>query len=102
MGFFTRDVERKLDYLTTLVFELLTKVNRMTVSIDDLKADVASESTVVASVVTLLGSLATQLQGVTKPEDLAAIIAGIDANKKALADAVAANTPAAPTPAPKV
>ena len=67
--------------------------------IDDLAADVAEETTVVASAVTLLGNLSALLAAAgTDPVKLSAIKNAVDANKGALAAAVAANTPGAPTP----
>lgn len=64
----------------------------------DIQADVASETTVIDSVVTLLNGLSDQLKAAVAANDPAAIQAvvdSIDANKKKLADAVSANTPAA-------
>ena len=69
--------------------------------IDDLAADVADESTVIDSAVTLLGNLSAQLAAAgTDPAKLAQLKATIDANKERLATAVQQNTPAATTPAP--
>ena len=65
--------------------------------LDEILTDVEDEATVVASVVTLLTNLSDALKAAgTDPVKLAAVKAQIDTNKKAMADAVAANTPAAP------
>jgi hypothetical protein len=72
-------------------------------SIATLTASVAAETTVNASVVTLLQTLSAEVAAlkanVTDPATIAqidALAATIDQQTKALADAVAANTPAAP------
>jgi hypothetical protein len=66
--------------------------------LDDILSDVQDEATVVASVVTLLTNLSDALKAAgTDPVKLAAVKAQIDTNKQAMAAAVAANTPAAPT-----
>ena len=66
--------------------------------LDDILTDVEDEATVISSVVTLLTNLSDALKAAgTDPVKLAAVKAQIDANKKAIADAVVANTPAAAT-----
>jgi uncharacterized protein YoxC len=73
---------------------------RIMALLDDILEDVQDEATVVAGVVTLLTNLSDALKAAgTDPVKLAAVKAQIDNNKKAMADAVVANTPAAP-PAP--
>ena len=72
---------------------------RIMALLDDIIADVQEETTVIESVVTLLTSLSDQLKAAgTDPVKLEALKVQIDANKKALADAVVANTPVPPTP----
>jgi len=82
-----KDLDKKLDKIMALL--------------DDVIADVAEETTIVESVVTLLTSLSDQLKAAgTDPVKLAALKTQIDANKKALADAVIANTPPPVVPPP--
>lgn len=62
--------------------------------IDQLKAKVDAETTVVASTITLLGSLSAQIAAAKNdPAKIQAIADEIDANSVALAQAVQANTP---------
>ena len=78
---------------------LLRMENTIMATLKDIQDDVASETTVIASVITLLDGLSQQLKDALAANDPAAIQAvvdAIDANKKTLADAVTANTPAAP------
>lgn len=64
---------------------------------DALEAAVTAEDTVIDSVIVLLGTLSQMVKDAgTDPARLAAVVAGINAKKQALADAVVANTPAAP------
>ena len=71
--------------------------------LNTVKDAVTAQTTVVGSVVTLLEGLSAQLAAAVAANDPVAIQAvadSISANTKMLADAVAANTPAAPGPAP--
>ena len=68
-------------------------------TLDELQAAVAAEDTVIDSAVTLLGNLSQMLKDAIAsgdPAKVAAIASQIDAAKQKLADAVVANTPAAP------
>lgn len=78
-------------------------------SIDDLVASVAVLDTVIDSAIALINGFSARLeegikaalQGGARAEDLvplATLKTDIDAHAKALADAVAANTPTTPTP----
>jgi len=90
--------ERRLEHMILAALEQMEK--RLMKTLDDIQQDVADEATVVGSVVTLLNNLSQQLKDAgNDPAKIQAIIDQVDANKKALADAVVANTPAA-TPAP--
>jgi len=89
-------VSAKLDQILTALQSLGDK---LMATLADIQNDVASESTVIDGVVTLLGELSTQLAAAIAANDpaaLQAIVTSIDANKAKLAAAVAANTPAAP------
>ena len=63
----------------------------------ELQAAVATDTTVTASAITLLQGLAAQITAAAgDPAALDAIVQDLNANTTALAEAVAANTPAAP------
>jgi hypothetical protein len=82
---------------------IIQKENMIMAALDDLKAAVAAEDTVVDSAVTLLQGLKAALDAAIAsgdPAALTALSADITAKTKALSDAVAANTPAAPAPSP--
>ena len=88
-------IEHKLDLVLVRIVE---EENRIMATLDDLLSDVADESTVVASVETLLTNLSQQLAAAIAANDPAKIQAvkdAIDANKARLSAAVVANTPAA-------
>ncbi len=69
----------------------------MSQAMDDLKAAVDAEDTVIASAVTLLNGLGAQIAATAgDPAKVAALAADVNAQAAALAAAVAANTPAAP------
>lgn len=96
-----------LDYLLpgrrilVVLKHILEKENLIMAALDDLKAAVAAEDTVVDSAVTLLKGLKDALDAAIAsgdPAALTALSADISAKTKALSDAVAANTPAAPAP----
>jgi hypothetical protein len=65
----------------------------------DVQASVAAQTTVEASVVTLINGLAQQLKvalAANDPVAVQALVDQISANTKGLSDAVTANTPATP------
>ncbi len=69
------------------------KDDKIMALVDDVLTDVTEQSTVVDSVVTLLGSLKGQLDNAgTDPVKLQAIKDQLDTNSAALANAVVANT----------
>ena len=73
--------------------------DKIMATIDDVVSAVAAEKTVVDSAVALLNQLTAMLQAAIASGDPAKIqpaIDAINANKAELADAVTANTPAAP------
>jgi hypothetical protein len=75
------------------------RLDKIMVTLDDLIADAEDEKTVIGSVVTLLGQLSQQIKDAgTDPAKLQALKDTIDANKKAIADAIVANTPQAVAP----
>jgi hypothetical protein len=92
--------EQKLDRILSLLTTILQKENTIMALIDDLQADVTAEDTVIDSAVTLLNGLSAALAAAgTDPAKLAALRTDIQNKTQGLAQAVAANTPAAPAPA---
>jgi dsDNA-specific endonuclease/ATPase MutS2 len=79
---------------------IYTKETVMSQQVDNIVAAVEAEKTVVDSAIVLLDQISAQIRDAQgDPDKLAAIAAGIDAQKQALAEAVVRNTPGAP-PAP--
>lgn len=88
----------KLDAIQLKLNLINKKENTIVTLIDDTLADVQAQTTVVSSVVTLLQSLSAQIAAAgTDPVKLQAIKDQIDQNSAAMAAAVTANTPTAPT-----
>ena len=85
-------INTKLDFITT-------KEVQMSGELDALKASVANNTTVIGSAITLLQGLKAKLDEAIASGDPAALTAlstELGATDQALADAVAANTPATP------
>lgn len=103
--FFNKSLHKKLDtiiYEQTLVNRrvklLLEGYIKVMANLDSLKAALEADTSATNSAITLIEELAAQIKAVSA--DQAAVDALADqfaAQAKALADAVAANTPAAPT-----
>lgn len=75
---------------------ILAKETKMATTLDDLTADVAQETTVDASIVTLLNNIAAQLKAAGQDQaKLDALHAAIQSNIQTISGAVTANTPAA-------
>jgi hypothetical protein len=95
---------RTVEELYDLVVKVLHKENANMATLADIQAAVAAETTVEASVVTLLQQLASDLKAAQASNDPVAMQAVVDkltANANTMAAAVAANTTApAPAPAP--
>ena len=78
---------------------VLTQEAKIMASIGDVQSAVSAETTVVASVVTLLNQLSTLLKAAIAsgdPTALGTVVDAINANAASLAAAVTANTPASP------
>jgi hypothetical protein len=85
-------IARKLD---DILAALESMESNIMAKLDDIIADVADESTVDDSIITLLNNIAQQLKDAGQdPAKLQALQDAIDANKAKIAAAVAANTPA--------
>lgn len=99
-----RDLAQKIEAhfqrVEALLHQLVNKQELAMATISDLTAAVAAQTTVTASVDTLLSKIATDLKaalaGNNPPAAVQAILDGINANTSALSAAVTANTPAAP------
>ncbi len=95
-------LSQKIDTLTSLVQQLLTQEHTMAISLTAITAEVANNTTVTASVVTLVQNLAAQIAAIPPSTDpttqaaLDALAATLTANDSSIAAAVTANTPAAP------
>lgn len=77
---------------------VINKESIMSKELDDLTAAVAAEDTVIDSAVTLINGIPALIAAAgTDPAKLQALSADITAKSSALAAAVAAGTPAAPT-----
>lgn len=80
--------------------QILQKINEMADKFDPLVAEVTEIGNVVDSTITLINNLATQLEDAKDdPVQIQALADSLKAKKGALAEAVAANTPGATTPA---
>lgn len=83
-------IEGKLDRILTLETHEMADLTQLT-------SDVAANSDAVASAVTLLQTIKSELDAAgTDPAALDALSASLEANTEALANAVVANTPAGP------
>ena len=87
----------QLNRIETALSQLLVKDAQIMAAIDDLTTQVAANTTVEGSAVTLINGLAAQLKAAgTDPVKLAALQASLKTSADALAAAVAANTVASP------
>jgi len=101
MRIFNRGIHAKLDTLLEndkLIITLLISNSKKEMALlDQLTADVANETTVDASVETLLTNLSAQITAAgTDPVALKALTDQMEANAAALSAAITANTPSAP------
>jgi hypothetical protein len=87
---------RHFDMTPHWAHTIIRNQEKIMAAIDDLATAVAAEDTVIDSAITLLKGLSVALAAAgTDPVKLAALQTDITAKTKTLADAVAANTPAA-------
>jgi len=92
-----REVHRKLDEILCLVRGIAQGVSIMSVELDALEAQVATNTSVEESAVTLIKGIAAQLAAAgTDPVKLKSLAASLNTSATDLAAAVAANTPATP------
>ena len=98
-----RGIHARFDYLERVLARQGRNEEISMAAIDDLQAEVARNTTVEQSALTLITGLSSQLVAAIASGDMTQVQAVADtlkANDDALAAAVAANTPAAPPPAP--
>ena len=96
-----RTLDRKLDRILQLVEAVQKKENCMSQALDDLATQVAANTSVEESAVTLINGLAAQLAAAgTDPAKLQSLQASLKASADDLAAAVAANTVADPNNPP--
>ena len=92
-------MEKKLDLILWYLHIEHKEMRVMGKEIDTLIEDVAANSTVVGSAIVLLNDLTFKIQEAIEAGDVSMLVplaADLEAQTRALADAVAANTPAAP------
>lgn len=90
---FNNRIEAKLDLVIMLLGLVLRKEQVVADTLDEIVADVASETTVENSIITLLNGIAAQLAAAQQdPAKLAALHASLTANIAAMTVAVTANT----------
>jgi hypothetical protein len=93
------DVGRKLQVVISALNRIEGKVNTMAGELDALKASVSRNNDVVQSAITLIQGIKAALDAAIAAGDPAALKAlsdSLGSQDDALADAVTANTPAAP------
>lgn len=97
------ETDRKLNQILAIVQGLGRQESIIMATLDQVLADVQAESTVVNSLASLTAGIKAQLDaalaGALTPEvqtKVDAIFTGIEANKQKMADAIIANTSAAP------
>lgn len=84
-----------------LLNQVLTSIGTIMSALDTLKTEVAQNTEVIASAVTLINGLKAKLDAAIAsgdPAQLEALSASLDSSSNALAAAVATNTPADPAP----
>lgn len=92
---------RRLDRIEAALAKILANQEKEMATVDDIQADVTAEDTVVDSAIALIQGIAAALQAAgTDPAKLAALHTDITNKTQALAQAVAANTPASGSTGP--
>ena len=89
--------DSRIDKILTAINQLVTEEKKTMADLTALTEQVSSNTDVVNSAVVLIAGLADQLQAAASdPAAVQALADTLRTNNQALADAVAANTPAAP------
>jgi ABC-type transporter Mla subunit MlaD len=93
------DILRRLDRIAEALSPISKRLEQMALDFARLESEVAENSDAVQSVITLLTSIAQEIRDTPANQaKIAALADKLDVQTKVLADAVAANTPAEPTP----
>lgn len=90
-----RSIHSKLDLIIQLLRASIKKEIMMSQATDNLAAAVQRETSVVSSVTTLISGLASQIRATSTDPQVQALADQINSNSDTLANAVAANVPAA-------
>ena len=94
----SRQIQQHQETMAILT-RLAGKANSMEDQIKALQAEVANNTTVEQSAITLIQGLGAAITAAgTDPAALASLVSTLQANDTALAAAITANTPAAPAP----
>lgn len=89
----------RLDVIDARIQQLHQTTEEAMADLTRITTEVEENGSVIDSAVVLLGSLSQQIRDLsTDPAALEALADSLDANSTRLAEAVVANTPAAPTP----
>jgi ABC-type xylose transport system substrate-binding protein len=98
------DIDRLYFHMILMEVRLMNRItqleNHMSKELDDLKAAVAAEDSVIASAITLLNGLKTALDAAIasgNPADLVALSTDIGNQTAALGAAISTNTPTPPS-----
>jgi predicted HAD superfamily Cof-like phosphohydrolase len=91
-----RSIDRRLSQIVELLQAILEGEYEMSQATDNLATAVRRETDVVSSVTTLISGLAAQIKQTSDDPQVQALADQINANSDTLANAVTANTPAAP------
>lgn len=95
----SHEIIERLWRVEKLLHAILNKEKHMSVELDTLTAQVAANNDLAASAVALIQGLASQIEAAKDdPAKLQALADSLRASDAPLAAAIAANTPAAPTP----
>jgi signal transduction histidine kinase len=92
------DISRRLGRIEKALTHIIEKVEQMALDFSRIEAEIAENNSVIQSVVTLLQNVANAIRDAAADQAKVVSLADqLDTQTNALADAVAASTPAAPT-----
>lgn len=93
------DIARRLGRIEKALTHLIEGFEKMALDFARLETEVSENSSVIQSVITLLTNIADAIRDAAANQaKVEALATQLDGQTQALADAVAASTPAAPTP----
>jgi|SRR6185295_14602257 len=92
------EISRRLGRIEKALTHIIEKVEQMALDFARLETEVSENSNVIQSVITLLTNIADAIRDAAADQaKVEALATQLDGQTQALADAVAASTPAAPT-----